>query len=93
MAKASNQIVNFRSKINNLLTAFEQAQGICQTIDYLGGLAFYKSELEKTDSETNLVYEITPAQFTAAINAITSIKTLLDADNQVIGKALARMRD
>lgn len=93
MARPINQIQNFRNKINQVLSALEDAQGAAQTIDYLGGAVFYRDELDKVDEAGTKIHDITTAQMTAAINALGSIKTLLEADNQVIGKALARMRD
>lgn len=93
MARPINQIQQFRNKVNQVLSALEDAQGAAQTIDYLGGITFYRDELNKTDEALTPIHNITPAQFTAAINALASIKTLLEADNQAIGKALARMRD
>ena len=93
MARPINQIQQFRNKINQVLSAIEQAQGAAQTIDYLGGAAFYRPELDKVDNLNVPIHDITTAQMTAAINALASIKVLLEADNQTIGKALARMRD
>ena len=49
MARPINQIQQFRSKINQVLSALEDAQGAAQTIDYLGGITFYRDELNKTD--------------------------------------------
>ena len=93
MARPINQIQNFRNKVNQVLSALEDAQGAAQTLYYLGGALFYRPELDKTDEALKPIYDITTAQMTAAINALGSIKTLLEADNQIIGKALARMRD
>ena len=93
MARPINQIQQFRNKINAVLSAIEQAQASATTIDYLGGAAFYRPELDKTDEALTPIHDITTAQFTQAINALGSIKTLLEADNQAIGKALARMRE
>ena len=93
MARPINQIQNFRNKVNQVLSALEDAQGAAQTLDYLGGALFYRPELDKTDEALKPIHDITTAQMTAAINALGSIKTLLEADNQIIGKALARMRD
>jgi hypothetical protein len=93
MAQPINQISNFRNKVNQVLSALEDAQGAAQTIDYLGSANFYRSELERVNDVGVAIHDITPAQFTGAINALASIKALLEADNQAIGKALARMRD
>ena len=93
MARATNQIQHFRNTVDNLLSALEAAQASSQTIDYLGGVTFYRDELLKTDGTGALVYDITPVQVTAAIAALAAIKALLEADNQAHGKALARMRD
>ena len=93
MARPINQIQNFRNKVNQVLSALEDAQGAAQTLDYLGGVQFYRPELDKTDEAGTAIHDITTAQMTAAINALGSIKALLEADNQIIGKALARMRD
>ena len=67
MARAANQVQNFRQTVKALLEAFENAQGAAQTLDYLGGSAFYRT-------------------------ALAAVKTLLEADNQTVGKALARMK-
>lgn len=93
MARPINQISQFRNRISAVLSAIEQAQASSQTIDYLGGAAFYRSELDKVDDAGAPVYDITTAQMTNAINALGSIKALLEANNQVLGKALARMRE
>ena len=93
MASAYIDIRNFRNKINQVLSALEDAQGAAQTIDYLGGAGFYRSELERVNDVGESIHDITTAQMTAAINSLGAIKTLLEADNQSHGKALARMRD
>lgn len=93
MARAANQVQQFRQTIKALLEALENAQGAAQTIDYLGGSSFYRAELEKTDAQGVAIYDITPAQMTNAIQALASVKTLLEANNQAIGKDLARMKD
>ena len=93
MAIAANQVQNFRQTVKALLEAFENAQGAAQTLDYLGGPAFYRTELEKVDAQNVAIYDITPAQLTQAITALAAVKTLLEADNQTVGKALARMKD
>jgi len=93
MAQPINQIRNFRNKVNQVLSALEDAQGAAQTIDYLGGLNFYKGELQRVNDVGVAIHDITPAQMTAAITSLGAIKVLLEADNQAHGKALARMRD
>lgn len=93
MARPINQISQFRNRISAVLSAIEQAQASAQTIDYLGGAAFYRNELDKQDDVGAPAYDITTAQMTGAINALVQVKALLEADNQLIGKALARMRD
>ncbi len=93
MAQAINQISNFRNKVNAVLSALEDAQGAAQTIDYLGGITFYRDELNRVTDTGVAIHDITPIQFTAAITSLGAIKTLLEADNQAHGKALARMRD
>ena len=93
MARASNQIIRFRSSIKQLLSALEQAKEDATIIDYLGGAAFYRDELQKVDASGGAVYDLTPLQFTAAIDALAAIKTLLEANSQALGKALARMED
>lgn len=93
MAQPINQISNFRNKVNQVLSALEDAQGAAQTIDYLGGANFYRDELLRVNDVGVAIHDITPGQFTGAINALGSIKALLEADNQAVGKALARMRD
>ena len=92
MARPANQIQNFRNKIDNLLSALEDAQGASQTIDYLGGATFYRDELNKTDATGAPVYDITPAQMGNAVDALAAIRALLEANTQTHGKALARMR-
>lgn len=92
MAKAENRISAFRGKVDNLLGAIEDAQAEATTIDYLGGALFYRDELNRVTDTGVAIHDITPAQFTAAITALAGIKALLEADNQAIGKALARMR-
>ncbi len=93
MARPINQISQFRNRISAVLSAIEQAQASAQTIDYLGGSPFYRAELDKQDDLGAPVFDITTAQMTAAINALGAIKTLLEADNQALGKALSRMRE
>ena len=93
MAQPINQIRNFRNKINQVLSALEDAQGAAQTLDYLGGAAFYRPELERVTDTGVLINDITTAQMTQAITSLGAIKTLLEENNQAHGKALARMRD
>lgn len=92
MARPINRIESFRSKADAFMSAFEDLQGEAQCIDYLGGPSFYRDELLKTDAEGTLISDITPANFTAAIAALAAIKALLEADSQLHGKSLARMR-
>ena len=92
MARPANQIQNFRNKIDNLLSALENAQAEAITIDYLGGASFYHDELSKVDATGAPAYDITPVQMGNAIGALAAIKALLEANNQTHGKALARMR-
>ncbi len=93
MARPINQITQFRNRISGVLSAIEQAQAAATTIDYLGGAQFYRAELDKVDDAGKSVYDITTAHMTQAITALASIKMLLEADNQSVGKALARMRE
>jgi len=93
MAKPINRIQAFRNRINNLLSAIEAAQAEATTIDYLGGLSFYRDELQKVDGQGVPIYDITPGNFTSAVDSLNAIRTLLEANNQAHGKALARMRD
>lgn len=93
MARATNQVQNFRQSVKHLLDAIEKARGDALTIDFLGGVAFYRDELQKVDAAGQPVYDITPANFTAAITAISAITALLEADSQLYGKSLARMED
>lgn len=91
MARPINQIQLFRNSIKGLLDALEKAQGNALVIDYLGGVTFYRDELQKVDATGGAIYDITPIQLTAAIDALTAIKGLLEANTQAHGKALARM--
>lgn len=76
MARPINQISQFRNRISAVLSAIEQAQASATTIDYLGGPAFYRSELDKVDGDGAPVYDITTANMTAAINALASIRAM-----------------
>lgn len=93
MARPANQIINFRDRVDELLTAIERARAAAKTIDYPGSNGFYGAELDKVDQSGAAVYDVTKAQFGNAIDALAAIDALLEADLQKHGKALARMRD
>lgn len=93
MARPVNQIAKFRASIASLLDALSAANSVAKNIDYLGGIGFCRPELEKVDAGGQPVHDITPAQMTAAIGALTAINALLEDNAQAIGKALARMKE
>lgn len=93
MARAANQIQRFRTATTRFLDALNELNAAAKTIDYLGGLALYGAELDKTDATGAMVSDITKAQLTGAIGALVSVNGLLEADNQTIGRRLTNMRE